>query len=392
MTKELFIALEVTNSDLLDTLLSQLRSIPGTKTQNWAIDSGEKGTLTVKTVPDIIIIDNSPMLGDLLNRVRTIKTNFPQTALLVVSGDLDPQLIIDVMKAGAAEYLVEPVSERSFTNAVEEVRVKLANFDKQSKGQVYSFISSKGGVGSTVIATNSAVSLALAKNKSVALIDLALQAGDASVLLDIVPKTSLVDISQNFHRLDIAYMRGVMINHNTGVNFLSAPQNPEDSEDVRGEHVRGILELARKLYDCTLIDTPSMHISECSVEAFRQSDKIFIVTDMSVPSVRNTARLCKLIRKLGIRSDRIEIILNRYIKDSALSLSEIEKNLDKPVYWVVPNDFIDIVSSINRGIPLVKMTPSAPFSKNIVEFVRKFQNLQEDRGFSGLRNLFGKSI
>jgi len=392
MTKELFIALEIASSDLLDTVQSLLRKIPGIKSQHWAGDLGEKGSIAVKTVPDIIIIDNHPTSGDLLARVRTIKGHFPQTALLVVSGNLDPQIIIDVMKAGAAEYLVEPVSERSFINAVEEVRVKLASFDKPSQGAVYSFISSKGGVGSTVIATNSAVALAMAKGKSVAMIDLALQAGDASVLLDVVPKTSLTDISQNFHRLDIAFLRGVMINHNTGIGFLAAPQNPEDSDDVRGEHVAAILDLTRKLYDCIFIDCPSMHINECSIEAFRNSDKIFIVTDMSVPSIRNTARLCKLVRKFGIRGDRIEIILNRFIKDSVLSIGEIEKNLEKPIYWIVPNDFVDIVSSINRGVPLVKMTPGAPFSKNITEFIRKVHNLQEDRAFRGLRNIFGKSV
>ena len=392
MTKELFIALEVANSDLLDTLQTLLRKIPGVKFQHWAGELAEKGAIAVKTVPDIIILDNSPTAGDLLSRVRTVKGHFPQTALLVVSGNLDPQLIIDVMKAGAGEYLVEPVSEKAFINAVEEVRVKLSSFDRESQGQVYSFISSKGGVGATVIATNSAVSLAAAKSKSVAMIDLSLQSGDASVLLDVVPKTSLVDISQNIHRLDIAFLRGVMINHNTGISFLAAPQNPEDSVEIHGEHLASILELARKLYDCIFIDCPSMHISECSVEAFRQSDKIFIVTDMSVPSIRNAARLCKLIRKLGIRGDRIEIVLNRYIKDNVLSIGEIEKNLDKQIYWIVPNDFADVVSSINRGVPLVKMTPGAPFSKNIAEFIRKAQNLQDDRTFRGLRNLFGKSV
>ncbi|TLM69278.1 MAG: hypothetical protein FDZ69_00460 [Deltaproteobacteria bacterium] len=392
MHTELFVALEIAANDLADDLLNLLGRIPGVKSQRWAGNLGEKGALAVKTVPEIIVVDDNPSSGDLLTRVRTIKGHFPGTSLFVVSEIRDPQFIIDVMKAGAAEYLVAPVAERIFINAVEEVRVKLVSADTSSKGKIYSFISSKGGVGSTVLAVNTAAAFAVSKKNSVALIDMSLQAGDASVLLDIVPQTSLLDICQNIHRLDIALLRGVMINHNSGLNFLAAPQNPEDSDDVHCEHIASILDLARKLHDYIVVDCSSMHVSECSVEVFRRSDKVFVVTDMSVPSIRNTVRLCKLIRKFGIAADKIEIILNRFIKDSVLSLGEIEKNFDKPLYWIAPNDFTDVVSSINRGIPLVKLTPSAPFSKNIVDFVRKIENLHDELNFRGLRNMFGKSL
>jgi pilus assembly protein CpaE len=113
---------------------------------------------------------------------------------------------------------------------------------------------------------------------------------------------------------------------------------------------------------------------------------------MSVPSIRNTVRLCKLIRKLGISLEKIEIVINRFIKGGALSLAEVEKNFDKPVYWLVPNDFADIVSSINRGIPLVKLSHGAPFSKNVVEFIKKFQGLLDDQNFRGVKGTFGKNI
>jgi pilus assembly protein CpaE len=230
------------------------------------------------------------------------------------------------------------------------------------------------------------------KKSSVALIDMSFQSGDASVLLDLVPQNTITDICANMHRLDVSFLRGVMASHTTGLNFLAAPSNPEDSEDVHSEHIGKILDLCTKLYDCVILDCPSMHINDCSIEAFRKSDKIFLVTDMSVPSIRNTVRLCKLVNKLGIDLSKIEIIINRFIKGGALSLNEIEKNFDKQVYWLVPNDFSDIVSSINRGIPLIKMSPGAPFSKNVGQFVKKVQNQLEDPDFRGVRGTFGKTL
>jgi pilus assembly protein CpaE len=183
-----------------------------------------------------------------------------------------------------------------------------------------------------------------------------------------------------------------MNKHSTGINFLAAPQNPEDSEEINSDHITSILDLAKKIYDLVVIDCPSMQINDCTVASFKESDKVFVVTDMSVPSIRNTMRFYNLMKKVGISNEKVEIIINRFIKGGALSLSEIEKNFDRPIYWLVPNDFADIVTSINQGIPLVKLSPTAPFSKNVELFARKIQGTLDDSQFRGIRGTFGKTI
>ena len=392
MAKELVVAIQITKPDRAKTLAGLTKSLKGVNLLQWSSNQAEKGPAVVKTIPDIILIDDSPETGDLFTRLKTIKNHFPEVTLFVVSDSKDHQHIIAAMKAGASEFLVEPVLEEILHNAIDEVRAKLANAGRLAQGRIYSFISAKGGVGSTVLAVNTAAALSIDKKTAVALVDMSFQSGDASVLLDIVPQNTIMDICSNMHRLDVSLLRGVMSGHSTGINFLPAPLNPEDSEDIKSEHITSILSLTRKLYDHVVLDCGAMHINDCSVEAFKHSDKVFVVTDMSVPSIRNTVRLCKLIRKFGISLEKIEIIINRFIKGGALSLAEVEKNFDKPVYWLIPNDFSDIVSSINRGVPLIKLSPGAPFSKNVVEFIKKFQGIQDDPGFRGIRGTFGKVI
>ena len=135
-----------------------------------------------------------------------------------------------------------------------------------------------------------------------------------------------------------------------------------------------------------------MNINDAKYEALKQSKKVFVISDMSVPSIRNTVRLCKMLQKFNISSEKIEIILNRFIKGGPLSLEEIEKNFFKKAYWLVPNEFADVISSINKGIPLVKLTPGSPFSKNILGLVKKVQGLTNDQNFRGLKGTFGKNI
>ena len=392
MAKELILAIEIAQPNRAKALLDLTKRLKGVDTLQWQSNTAEKGITAAKTVPDIILIDDITENDDLLIRVRAIKEHFPKTTLFVVSENKSHQNIISVMKAGASEYLVEPFEEDLLFNAIEEARAKFASSGRLSQGHIYSFISAKGGVGSTVLAVNAAAALSKDKKSAVALLDMSFQSGDASVLLDLVPQNTIMDICENINRLDVSFLRGVMSGHSTGINFLPAPVNPEDSEDIRSEHISSILNLSRKLFDHVVLDCGSMHINDCNVEAFKQSEKVFVVTDMSVPAIRNTVRLCKLIRKFGISLEKIEIIVNRYIKGGALSLGEVEKNFDKPVYWLIPNDFSEIVSSINRGMPLVKLSNNAPFSKNMFEFIKKFQGILDDPGFRGIRGTFGKNI
>jgi len=392
MAKELVLAIQIVKPNLAKTITGFTNQIKALNVLQWAENTAEKGSIALKTIPDIILIDDSPECGDLFTRIKTIKSHFPQVTLVVVSENTNHPYIIAAMKAGASEFLVEPILKEVIHNAIDEVRAKLANAGRLAQGRVYSFVGAKGGVGSTVLAVNAATALSMEKRAAVALLDMSFQSGDASVLLDIVPQNTIMDLCVNMHRLDVSFLSGVMYSYSTGLNFLPAPLNPEDSEEIKSEHITSILNLARKLYDHVVLDCGSMHVNDCSVEAFKQSDKVFVITDMSMPSIRNTVRLCKLLRKLGISPDKIEIVINRYIKGGALSLAEIEKNFDKPVYWLLPSDFFDIISSINRGVPLVKLSPGASFSKNVVEFVKKFQGLLDDHEFRGIRSTFGKAI
>ena len=392
MATELILAIEISQPNRAKVLLDLTKRLKGVNTLQWQSNTAENGITAAKTVPDIILIDDITENDDLLIRVRAIKEHFPKTTLFVVSENKSHKNIISVMKAGASEYLVEPFEEDLLFDAIEEVRAKFASSGRLSQGHIYSFISAKGGVGSTVLAVNAAAALSKDKKSAVALLDMSFQSGDASVLLDLVPQNTIMDICENINRLDVSFLRSVMSGHSTGINFLPAPVNPEDSEDIRSEHISSILNLSRKLFDHVVLDCGSMHINDCNVEAFKQSEKVFVVTDMSVPSIRNTVRLCKLIRKFGISLEKIEIIVNRYIKGGALSLGEVEKNFDKPVYWLIPNDFSEIVSSINRGMPLVKLSNNAPFSKNMFEFIKKFQGILDDPDFRGIRGTFGKNI
>jgi pilus assembly protein CpaE len=392
MPNKINVAVEVADSRLAESLLSEFRAIPKVETSHWSAGFGEKEAADVKTVPHVIVFDDDPDTRIVAKRVKVFQDKFPLASFFVVTTNQDPQHIVEVMKTGVSEYLVAPVNAGVLANAVDDIRTKLANAGKIARGSVYSFISSKGGLGSTVIATNTACALAQQKDTNVALFDMSLQSGDASVLLDLVPNTTIADLVKNFHRLDASFLGAAMINASRNLDFLAAPPNPEEDFIVEPNHVATIMDLSKKLYDHIVVDCHSMSIDERTLEIFKSSEKIFLVIDLSVPAIRNAARLCELLQKDDISLKKVEITANRFIKGGSLSLSEVEKSLNKELFWLFPNDFKNVISSINKGIPLIKFNPASPFSKNIMNFVDKLKNPLPQEQFRGVRGLFGRTI
>lgn len=394
MPQTMNVSIEISDRELVNNIMKDLESLADLKVHKWYGAMGEKGALAVKSSPNIIILDDDTETEEIFRKLPKMRHVFPEAAVFVVSNDKNPKHIVEVMKAGATEYLVTPLSKKVLTNAIEEIRVKLTDIGRIAKGSVYSFMSSKGGLGSTILSVNTAVTMARSNTdgNAVALCDISFQSGDASVLLDILPETTIVDICKNFHRLDVSLLKGAMVRHESSLELLAAPISPEDHEEIKDGQTEKIIGLLTKLYDRVIIDCPSMSLNSSTIEAFRTSRKIFVVIDLSLPAIRNAVRITQLIRKLGIDEGKIEFILNRYEKGPTLSIEEAEKSLGKRIYWLFPNDFSDIMSSINEGEPVVQLHPRSLISRNLMSFTQKLRGNLSNKEYRGAKTAFGKPI
>lgn len=392
MTNELNIYVESSRKEILSQVAEILGALPKIALQQSEAPLPANAVLAGKSVPDVIILDEGSADGDIVTRLLKLQEQFSLSAFFVISHDTSPKNIVRLMKAGASEFIGNPLKADNLIDAVEEFRIKRMNAGKVAVGKICSFISSKGGLGSSVVAVNSAAAFARQQGRSVALCDLSLESGDASVMLDVTPELTITDLCRNIHRLDVSLFRGAITRHMTGLDFLAAPLNPADVDDIKADHVAQILSLVRKLYDYTILDCPSMHLDACTLEALKLSDHIFVIADLSVTAIRNASRLCKRIEKLGIPGSRTSVVINRYIKGSTLTVDEVEKSLNRAVFWIFPNDFASIVSSINRGTPLVKLNSSAAFSRNLLDFIAKVQDPTINGDYRGIKGVFGKAI
>ncbi|MEE9602138.1 MAG: response regulator, partial [Thermoguttaceae bacterium] len=137
--------------------------------------------VVAQTGPDIglVAIDSDPEKG--LDLVGRLTETSPDCAVLVVSSSNDGDLILRVLRAGAKEYLNEPVRIEDLLAALGRISERRPGHgDKKPRGsQVIAVAGAIGGVGTTSVAVNLGCSLAANPENSVALIDLDLCLGDA---------------------------------------------------------------------------------------------------------------------------------------------------------------------------------------------------------------------
>ena len=125
-------------------------------------------------------------------------TALPNARLLVTSSVTDPQLIIELMRAGVREFLPSPLTQDSLTSGFQplhrgEGSYSQAYADRAKRGKVYCIMSAKHGSGATTVAVNVAGIIASRSGQRTALIDLDRPLGDAAAYLNVKPNFTVTD-------------------------------------------------------------------------------------------------------------------------------------------------------------------------------------------------------
>ena len=345
--------------------------------------------------PALIILDveDDPELG--VRFAQFMAEQSPDRRFIAVGPGLSPDLLLEAMRAGMADYLVKPVTADVLHPAIGRMTSRLARPSSErprKPGAAFAFASAKGGAGSTTVATNLAIVLHQLTGKKTLLVDLELQMGEIALLLGVQPRFSFVDMVQNFSRMDAGLLASFIERHSSGVHVLSAPYHPERAEVVSVEQVRRILGFLRQHYDYVLIDT-SKSLLPSTLAAFEQSDMVFLVTGPDLPSIRNIQRGLPLIRRaLSGNDQQFRLVVNRHDGGEAIPRADIERTLGLKVYWTLSNDYETVITSVNTGKPVV-LSGDSRYARDIRALGAELTGLRGRNGRAGnaFRRLFGKA-
>lgn len=299
---------------------------------------------------NVIIIDLDSSPEQALDLVEHIGANSAVT-VMVYSANSDPELLVRCMRAGAREYLTQPLSQNTVAEALVRASVRRpVTRTKKTLGRLLVFTGAKGGSGVTTIASNFAVALAQESGQSTMLIDLDLPLGGAALDLGITAPFSTVDALQNINRLDSNFLGRLLTKHSTGLHVLSAPDKYAQIE-ISQDGLDKMLTVARQDFDYVVVDAGTV-TGEAFTQLMDAASTIYLITQVSISELRNSNRL--IAQFFASRSTKLQIVLNRFTPRSLVIDEEsIAKALTLPPAWKVPSDYPVVRQAQNNATPFV---------------------------------------
>ena len=351
-------------------LSRQLRARPGSDEVDMIAGTAARlSTMADEAVPDLLIVDAPRADEGELDQLERLGHLFPRMAFIVLSEDQSQDFLLRAMRAGVREVLAARPLPADLVAAVDHVAEKLGS-QGAAQGRVLAFISCKGGSGSTFLATNLAYALSAGGAKRVALIDMNLQFGDASLFVsDSKPLATLSDVATQIHRLDPSFLSSSMVSVTPNFSVLAAPSDPAHASDVKPEHIDAIIKLARRQYDFIVLDV-GRSLDPVSIRALDHADTIYPVLQTTLPYIRDGKRLLTVFRNLEYGNDKVELIVNRHDNNSDIRLKDLEEAFDTTHLRTMPNHYDAAAKSVNQGVPVTRLAPDSQLSMALMTMAR----------------------
>lgn len=256
-----------------------------------------------------------------------------------------------------------------------------------NKGKIITLFSTASGSGKTTVAIN--IAAALRKDLfNVCLVDLDVQFNDVCRYLNKNTDKTIYSYVEETNEL------ARVVNHITRspncFDILAAPQRLEESYNISADSVTDLLEQLRYQYDYVIVDTTT-GFGELTLEAIAQTDILLFMGIVDfIPTVKNMNIGLDTLKRIGVDSNKIRLVLNRESAKTDISIKDVEGLLGRRFFHTIVNDFETCLNSIKSGVPIVDTGSNKHIAQSLVLLSKKLSNPEEQDNRQGLSKIFGK--
>ncbi len=335
-------------------------------------DGTEGLRLWASEAPGLILLDvNLPKVDgyQVATRIRESEDASTHVPIIMLTAEKDVSQKVRGLRAGADDYLVKPFHQAELLARMKSL---LSRFSAKGPttsgsaplGKLLAFYGAKGGVGTTTIAINTAIALHSEQDRRVVLVDGVLQFGDHRVFLDLGNDRKSISELSAVHTIDADLMESVLVHHDSGIDLLLAPPNPEEGDRVTEAQMVQILDVLRTMYDYVIVDVEK-RLGDLTLSILDHADQIFIVMTADLSCLKNVRLALEALARIGYEGSKVKLLLNRSNAFTGISVQAAEGVLKRTFEHKITNEYRVAISAQNSGTPFSYTKADSPLGREM---------------------------
>jgi pilus assembly protein CpaE len=342
-------------------------------------------------IADLDAEDDSELAA--LERLMKRVGNWPP--VVVVTSSFEGNVARRLMQLRVADFLVKPVPPVELVSTCARVAKASANAET-TEAQIFTFLPAVGGAGVTTLAVQTAMLLLNAGGRgktATCLVDLDFQHGACADYLDIEPRLDLGGIEPRPERHDRQLLEVMLSHHPSGLAVVAAPNRPAEMRSFDPDVVTRLLDLVSSNFDFVVFDMPRTWFSWTD-SVLLGSNKLFIVSETTVPGLRHAKQLVEAIRERLGDEPKPQVIINRFeqkLFSPGLRRADIEQAIGDAFAACVPNHYGLVREAIDRGVPLEEVKPGNKITLQLKKLILPQGSGKPAKGAAAERKKFNLS-
>lgn len=201
------------------------------------------------------------------------------------------------------------------------------------KGKIISVMSTKGGVGKTMI-TLYLASLFSKQKKRVLIIDMDLYGGAIAFNLKLPVSKSIYNVVDDLSNNRYKDMNDYIYTYNDFIDIIASPKDPRQASKISSDYLEFVINSAIYKYDIVLLDN-SNSLDRVSVSALDMSDKVVLVITNDIMDLKNAKSFISILKDTDYEDYKVVLNNSIHVNKKYFSLFDMKHMLKNNVDYTI---------------------------------------------------------
>lgn len=334
--------------------------------------------------PDLVLVglNGSPKVPDWLGPFINC---LPNSEVIVCSERVDSEFLLQILGLSIRHFIPYPLTRDKLEVVIKEAQTRRRQLnDGRNVSKVMAITGSRGGLGTSAVATNLSLAMAEQAPGRVVLVDLGRPFPAVGQFLNLKGTHTIMDLARVGDSLDPLFMGKILQKYKSNLSVLLG--NSDLTLDpfvlLDPQALGKIFKALRSAFDWIVVDL-GIWPDSLYLKVLQEADLIVLLTELTVQDLENLGKMKTLFHCRDLDQSKVKVVVNRYKRGEVIGLKDLERIASQPAFFTLPTDRASLLEAINQGEPIATVAPKSKFWSSIkeltMEILRQSQEMPQEK-------------